>query len=153
MRTQYPLSWLFCFAKVSRAGYYKWRKSSDATVLRREEEANLKEHILSIHRIHPYYGYLRMKVALRKEGLHINHKRVYRWMKELSIRSVSRKKRRFFGRQASVVNPDRLERQFNAEAHLKKLYTLDQGYNVIYGNGLGNLYYEGMGNGLVRKGQ
>jgi putative transposase len=123
MRPKYPLSWLLCIAKVSRAGYYKWRKSSEATVRRREEEVNLKEHILSIHRVHPYYGYLRMTVALRKEGLHINHKRVYRLMKELGIRSVIRKKRRFFGKQASVVNPDRLERQFHAEAPLKKLVT------------------------------
>ena len=59
-----------------------------------------------------------MTVALRKEGLQINHKRVYRLMKELGIRSVIRKKRRFFGRQASVVNPNRLERQFKAEARV-----------------------------------
>lgn len=123
MKTRYPLSWLLFFAKVSRAGYYKWRKSREATARRREKEANLKEHILSIHRVHPYYGYLRITVALRQEGLQINHKRVYRLMKELGIRSVIRKKRRFFGRKASIVNPNRLERQFSAEAPLKKLVT------------------------------
>lgn len=123
MRTKYPLSWLLCFAKVSRAGYYKWRKSSEATVRRYEEEVNLKEHILCIHRVHPYYGYLRMTVALRKEGLHIKHKRVYQLMKNLGIRSVIRKKRRFFGRQVSVVNPNRLKRKFKAEVPLKKLVT------------------------------
>ncbi|MCE0453786.1 IS3 family transposase [Brevibacillus sp. AF8] len=123
MQTKYRLSWLLSFAKVSRAGYYKWRKSRETSVRRSEKEVDLKEHILSIHRLHPYYGYLRMTVALRKEGLQINHKRVYRLMKELGIRSVIRKKRRFFGRQASVVNPDRLERQFKAEAPLKKLVT------------------------------
>jgi len=123
MKTRFPLQWLLSFAKVSRAGYYKWRKSREAAIQRSEKEVNLKAHILSIHRVHPYYGYLRMTVALRKEGLQINHKRVYRLMKELGIRSVIRKKRRFFGRQASVVNPNRLERQFKAEAPLMKLVT------------------------------
>lgn len=93
MKTRYPLQWLLSFAKVSRAGYYKWRKFGEAAIRRNEKEVNLKERILSIHRLHPYYGYLRMTVALRKEGLQINHKRVYRLMKELGIRSVIRKKK------------------------------------------------------------
>ncbi len=60
MQTKYRLSWLLSFAKVSCAGYYKWRKSREAAVQRSEKEVNLKEHILSIHRLHPYYGYLRI---------------------------------------------------------------------------------------------
>ncbi|GMK45661.1 transposase [Paenibacillus glycanilyticus] len=53
----------------------------------------------------------------------MNHKRVYRLMKKLDIRSVIRKKRRFFGKQVSVVYPNRLERLFSAEAPLLKLVT------------------------------
>lgn len=31
--------------------------------------------MLSIHRLHPYFGYLRMTAALRKEGFLVNHKK------------------------------------------------------------------------------
>jgi transposase InsO family protein len=56
-----------------------------------------------------------MSIALRKAGFWVNHKRVYRLMKELHIRSVIRKKRRYFGKTASVIHPNRLNRQFQTE--------------------------------------
>lgn len=70
---------------------------------------------MAIHANRPFYGYPRMKIALKKEGLHVNHKRVYRLMKEMSIQSVIRKKRRYFGKQASVIQPNRVNRQFTVE--------------------------------------
>ncbi|WP_064200093.1 IS3 family transposase [Brevibacillus brevis] len=45
---------------------------------------NLKEHIIAIYKTHPYFGYPRMRIALRKKGLSVNHKRIYRLMKELN---------------------------------------------------------------------
>jgi len=44
-------------------------------------------------------------------------------MKELGIRSIIRRKRRFFGKQVSVVNPNRLDRNFQADRPLQKLVT------------------------------
>lgn len=44
---------------------------------RQQRDQILKEHLLAIHRSCPFYGYPRMQVALRKEGFHMNHKRVY----------------------------------------------------------------------------
>ncbi|MBP1310986.1 hypothetical protein JOD82_004109 [Paenibacillus sp. 1182] len=63
MRTRYSLKWLLELAYVSRAGYYKWRKTQQTTQQRKQEEELLELHMLSIHRIHPYFGYLRMTVA------------------------------------------------------------------------------------------
>lgn len=123
LRSIHPLSWLLQLAQVSRAGYYKWRISRANSQKRIESEQHVKEHMMAIHRLHPYYGYLRMTTALRKEGMHVNHKRVYRLMKELNIRSLIRKKRRFFGKQASVVQPNRLERDFHADTPKTKLVT------------------------------
>lgn len=60
-------------AGVSRAGYYKWRKAQQTTKARKQEEEQLESHLLAIHRIHPYYGYLRVTVALRREGFRVNH--------------------------------------------------------------------------------
>ncbi|KAF6582691.1 IS3 family transposase, partial [Paenibacillus sp. EKM211P] len=88
MRTRYSLKWLLEIAHVSRAGYYKWRKIQQTAQQRKQEEEHLETHMLSIHRIHPYFGYLRMTVALRREGILVNHKKVYRLMKKLGIRSV-----------------------------------------------------------------
>ncbi|MBE7683912.1 IS3 family transposase, partial [Paenibacillus sp. P13VS] len=102
LRARLGLAWLLKLAAVSRSGYYKWRKSIAAAKERRHKEHELESHLLAIHRVHPYFGYLRMTVALRREGLRVNHKKVYRLMKQLGICSVIRKKRRFFGKQASV---------------------------------------------------
>lgn len=123
LRVHHNLAWLLKLGAVSHSGYYKWRKSRQATSERRQQEHELESHLLAIHRVHPYFGYLRMTVALRREGLRVNHKKVYRLMKQLGICSVNRKKRRFFGKQASVVNPNRLERQFQASSPRTKLVT------------------------------
>lgn len=123
LRNKYPLGLLLDLTEVSKAGYYKWRKATKRSTERQEEEQLLKEHIMAIHRMRPYLGYLRVTTRLRREGLIVNHKRVYRLMRELGIRSVIRRKRRFFGRQASVVHPNHLDRQFAAEKPLQKLVT------------------------------
>lgn len=111
---------------------------------RKQQERLLEEHIMAIHRLHPYFGYLRITVALKREGLHVNHKRVYRLMKKLSIRSVIRRKRRFFGKQASVVHPNRLERNFQSDAPLQKLVTdityIRAGERFVYLSAIQDLY-------------
>jgi len=123
MRRQFPLRWLLVIAHVSRAGYYKWLKTCAQRNSRRQAEQTVRDHIMAIHRLHPYYGYIRMTTALRKEGLQINHKRVYRLMKRLEIQSVIRKKRRFFSKEVCIVNPNRLDREFRAERPIHKLVT------------------------------
>lgn len=86
---------------------------------------------MEIHRLRPFFGYPRMSVALRKAGYVVNHKRVYRLMKELHIRSVIRKKRRYFGKTASVIHPNRLNRQFQTE-HPNRFYATDITYLPIH---------------------
>ncbi len=55
--------------------------------------AGLKENIRKIYHYHKgRYGYRRITLALRKQGLRINHKTVQRLMAELSLRSVIRAK-------------------------------------------------------------
>lgn len=123
MSDQYPVILLCRIAEVPRATYYKWRKNASQREIRKAKDADLKEHILAIHRQHPDFGYKRMRTALRKEGLLVNHKKVRRLMRELGIRSVIRKKRPFAGRKPSVVFPNVLNREFTAEAPLQKLVT------------------------------
>jgi len=115
MKGRYPITMLIQIAKVSRAGFYKWRKSFVNKINRITVEDMVKSHIQAIHTIRPYYGYPRITDRLRDEGMAINHKKVYRIMKELDIKSIIRKKRKHFGREASNVYPNLLNRQFKQD--------------------------------------
>lgn len=87
--------WLVKIAKVSRSGYYKWEATHEKRKTAEEKDQPVKEKIMEIHHQYPFFGYPRMRVALQKAGFIVNHKRIYRLMKPLQIRSVIRKKRRF----------------------------------------------------------
>ncbi len=126
----YPITWLVEIAQVSRAGYYKWQNTEENRRERRQQEMNIKEHLVAIHLKCPFYGYPRMQIALRKEGLTVNHKRVYRLMKELAIQSSVRKKRRYYSRKASVVQPNRVERNFQTEQP-NRLFVTDITYIAL----------------------
>ncbi|WP_169818316.1 IS3 family transposase, partial [Shimazuella kribbensis] len=77
-------------AKVSRSGYYKWETTRQKRKIASQKDQLLKEKIMEIHHLRPFFGYPRMLVALRKAGFLVNHKRVYRLMKELHIQSAIR---------------------------------------------------------------
>lgn len=106
---------LIRIAKVSRAGFYKWKKLIVNKLSRTNIEDIVKSHIQAIHTIRPYYGYPRITDRLRDEGLIINHKKVYRMMKELDIKSIIRKKRKYFGVEPSNIYPNLLNRQFKQD--------------------------------------
>jgi putative transposase len=72
MSHKYAIQLLCEIAEVSRAGYYKWKATEKACKVSAAQDADLKEHTLAIHRLHPYYGYQRMRKALRREGLGVN---------------------------------------------------------------------------------
>lgn len=110
-------------ARVSRAGYYKRKQNEPLRAKKAEMNALFQEHLLAIHRAHPYYGYPRIVTALKEEGIHANHKRVFKQMKILGIASVIRKKRRYFGRKGSVVFPNILQRDFSADLPNQKYVT------------------------------
>jgi len=115
MKDKYPITILVKIAEVSRSCFYKWRKSAENQQSNKNKEEAVKSHIHAIHSIRPYYGYPRITDRLREEGLIVNHKKVYRLMKELEIKSVIRKKRKYFGRDESNVYPNLLNRQFKTQ--------------------------------------
>ncbi|MGQ9010796.1 IS3 family transposase [Bacillus stercoris] len=127
LKDRYPITWLVCIAKVSRSGYYKWRQAQRIRMARQQRDQIIKEHIMAIHHSRPFYGYPRITVALKKEGFCVNHKRVYKLMKDMNIQSIIRKKRRYFGRKASIVLPNRLNRDFQTNRP-NQLYVTDITY-------------------------
>ncbi|MFK4322874.1 putative transposase [Bacillus sp. RC145] len=83
----------------------------------------MHEQIQAIHIKHKEYGYPRMTIALREAGFFVNHKKVYRLMRELHIQSIIRKKRRFFKGKSSKIFPNVVERQFQNRKQNEVLVT------------------------------
>lgn len=123
LRDLHGVTRLLAIAGLPRASYYKWRSTRHLRneVHRRDHE--IKEHMVAIHLVHPQFGYPRMRTALWEAGYLVNHKKVWRLMKELAIQSVIRKKRNRSNYTPSVVYPNRLKRQFHATSPQQKLVT------------------------------
>ncbi len=101
--------------QVSRSAFYAWRAEPKR---RQQSDAELAVHIKGIHReSRGTYGSPRITVALRREGIHVNRKRVARVMREQGVRGIP--SRRFRGTTTDsahdkVVAPERLGRGFTA---------------------------------------
>lgn len=119
LRGRHPLSVLLHHSGLSKSGYYKWKSRT----IKENGNHLIIEHIKALHSLRPFYGYRRIAVALRREGFLVNHKRVYRLMRELGIQSAIRKKRRYFGKSGSAVFPNLLDRNFKSNFPGMKLAT------------------------------
>lgn len=117
----HSLAILFHVSGLVRSSYYKWRNRTEPIKVAVDQE--LKRHLTEIYQKYPIYGYRRMTTALRKQGFHVNHKRVYRLMINLGIQAIIRKKRKHFGRKGSSVFSNILERNFTATRANHKLST------------------------------
>ncbi|WP_396398882.1 IS3 family transposase [Cytobacillus sp. AMY 15.2] len=123
LRGTYPVSWLLEIAYIKPASYYKWRKTTVKREEKAKDEQDIREHILGIHFMNPEFGRPRMTDELNENGYLINHKRVYRLMTEMDIQSVIRKKRKWHGRNPSILFPNRLKRNFRAAGPNQKMVT------------------------------
>ena len=72
---------------VSKQSFYKWKKREPLT----NADNNVLESMRKIALEFPKYGYRRITKALHRQSKQINHKRVYRIMKENNL-LVRRKK-------------------------------------------------------------
>ena len=123
MSTKYSISSICKLVGVSRSGYYKWLNYSKRTSGRDINDRIIKEHIIEIHKKYRgTYGRKRICAYLNKIlDTPINHKKVYRLMKELGIKSIIRKKvykRKF---KTSEVCDNILNREFTANQPLEKI--------------------------------
>ncbi|WP_353626620.1 IS3 family transposase, partial [Bacillus sp. JCM 19041] len=88
----------------------------------------LKEIITDLFKkFHQRYGYKRITKELKKLGHCVNHKKVYRLMKELGLRCVKfmRKSRKYNSYKGKVgkIAKNRLSRHFSTPIPLQKLVT------------------------------
>lgn len=64
---------------------------------KKREDGTLREQLVSLARERPRYGYRRLHVLLRREGVEVNHKRVWRVYHDAGL-SVKRRKRKRLAR-------------------------------------------------------
>jgi len=85
----------------------------------------LKEKLMGLYReVKGIYGYRRIKAAYeQKYGEIINHKQVYRIMSELGIKSIIRRKRKYYGNASKIIKPNILAQNFRAEESNSKWST------------------------------
>jgi putative transposase len=90
LATPIPLERLCRLALVSRAGFYRWRDASEA--VDRDRDLDLRNEIQRIALEFPYYGWPRVTRELGDRGWRVNHKRVYRIMREDNLLCLRRRK-------------------------------------------------------------
>lgn len=115
LHQQFSITALCRAFKVSRSGYYAWRKRPLSA--RALSDAGLIQRILNIEAACYFsYGAYRMTVELRSKGIHINQKRVTRLMKVAQIKlNVPKrfKPRTTLSDPSHPLAPNLLKRQFN----------------------------------------
>ena len=92
---------------------------------RPDPDTKLKDDIQSIYEEHEgRYGYRRIRDELANRGQKVNHKKVQRIMKELGLKCVVRiKKYKSYKGTVGKIAPNRLDRNFTAEAPNEKWVT------------------------------
>lgn len=123
MSHKYSISSLCKLAGVSRSGYYKWLGRSKNFTDRDNQNDIIKKYIIDIHKKYRgTYGRKRICIYLNKILPYpVNHKRVYRLMKELGIQSVIRKKVYKHKFKPSKIAENILDRKFIAQKPLEKI--------------------------------
>lgn len=119
LRHEYPLKMLLEYFKMPSSTFYAAIKT------RNNKYSELENRITQIFHEHKgRYGVRRITAQLRKEGVLINHKTVYRLMLRLNLKSVQRRvKYRSYKGTVGKVAPNVLQRNFHAEKENQKWTT------------------------------
>ncbi|HCO0351323.1 TPA: IS3 family transposase, partial [Escherichia coli] len=121
LRQCHPLSQLLVIADLPRSTFYYHVKCLNAP----DPYQLVKQVILRIYHQHKgRYGYRRIRLACRNEGILLNGKTIRKLMKELGISSLIRRKkyRAYRGEQGRTCN-NLLKRQFYSDRPNQKWVT------------------------------
>lgn len=98
--------------KMARSSYYYHLKTKSVS----NKHDDTREQIKNIyHRHKGRYGYRRIALEMKNEGVVINHKTVFKLMGSLGLRSlIRRKKYRSYRGETGTIAPNLLQRDFKS---------------------------------------
>lgn len=114
---------LLKLAEIPRSTFYYWVNKIKNKI---DKYAIEKEEIKDIfNKNKGRYGYRRITLELRNRGYIINHKTVFRLMKQLGLKSIQRPKRKYNSYQGEVgkIADNLINRDFNAQKPNQKWVT------------------------------
>ncbi|WP_222702475.1 IS3 family transposase [Fusobacterium animalis] len=122
LRAKYPFKTLLKIAGISKSVYYYYIDKKDID----EKNKDIIEKIKEIYYGNKgRYGYRRVTLELKNQGLNINHKKVQRIMKKFNLQSIIRKKRKYssYKGQIGKIADNHIKRNFEATAPNQKWFT------------------------------
>lgn len=114
LRSEYPLPVLLQVAKLARSTFYYQLGQMQA----RDRHVKLKQAIRKIFDTsHQRYGYRRVRLQLLRDGWCVSRKLVAKLMRQLGLRSKTRKRRRYnsYRAESSRRADNHLDRRFATE--------------------------------------
>jgi len=121
LRHQFDLGILLNCIKMARSTFYYYSKKISGL----DKYEQLKIQIHKIYHVHKgRFGYRRITLQLKRNGMVINHKTVFRLMGEMRLRSLIRiKKYRSYRGELGKIAPNILNRDFKADQPIQKWAT------------------------------
>src|SRR4051794_37185114 len=115
-KAHFPVATMCRVLTVSASGYWAWRRRGESSRAGRDRE--LAQRIKTFHsESHGIYGSPPIHPHLREDGQAISRKRVARWMRQLGLRGVSRRRTFTTHRDPDAVpTADLVKRDFHADA-------------------------------------
>ena len=96
MQAKARLQKVLYILKVQKSTYYRSLKANESSSKRvpkaHEVDSILEENFLELVRLNPWYGYKKMAVICRQQGLNLSDRQVYRLMKKHGL-LLSKKRR------------------------------------------------------------
>jgi len=122
LRHEFKIGLLIDVAKIPRSTYYYYSKQFKNPV---DKNAGIKAAIRKVYDDNKgRYGYRRITLELRKQGILVNHKKVQRLMRKMGIFCrVRMKKYNSFKGEVGHIAPNLLERDFKADGPNQKWAT------------------------------
>lgn len=120
----YAVTELCAIADIARSSYYKWTNRSESNL--DIENAMILEDLAKLYNdVHGIYGYRRMTLNInRMSSKQYNHKRIYRLMKTVGMKSVIRKKKKnYIPSTPQITAENILNREFQADKPNQKWLT------------------------------
>ena len=110
------MRWLLRRFNLSPNGYYCYQKNKKAKY--QEQKKNILRKIVEIyHQNNGVPGYRMMAAYLRLKGIYYSEQTIYKYMKELGLRSIVRRKKPYYIKgNTHKVFPNLLNRDFDVSA-------------------------------------